>query len=241
MPSNPNSAEPVDTPQDGLRRLYGRRQAFKLRDRQAQLIEELLPRLALEVPDEGELDLAALFPGCHEIHLEIGFGGGEHLVAQAKAHPHAAFIGAEPFINGMAKILTKIDDEKVTNIRLLPGDARVLLEKLPAASLSRVYILFPDPWPKSRHHKRRMVQTWVLDLIARALRDDGELRVASDIPGYIAWTLERALPHPAFNWTAERRDDWAVRGADWPPTRYEQKALKAGRVPAYLSFRRLPR
>ena len=240
-PSNPSSADTPDTPQDGLRRLYGRRQAFKLRGRQAALIDQLLPKLAIELPEEGELDLATLFPGKDEVHLEIGFGGGEHLVALAKANPNVGFIGAEPFINGMAKILSKIDDDGIANIRLLAGDARVLLEKLPAASLARTYLLFPDPWPKSRHHKRRFVQTWVLDLIARALKDGAEFRVASDIPGYIAWTLERVMPHPAFEWTAEGPADWRNRADDWPGTRYEAKAIKAGRRPAYLTFTRNPR
>jgi tRNA (guanine-N7-)-methyltransferase len=193
------------------------------------------------VPEDGALDPADLFPDAKDIWLEIGFGGGEHLAWQAQHHPDVGLIGAEPFINGTAKLLSKIDDEAIANIRILPGDARPMLEKLPEASIGRAFLLFPDPWPKSRHHKRRFVQTWVLDELARVLKDGAEFRVASDIAGYVAWTLERVMPHPAFEWTAERPSDWRQRPGDWPQTRYEAKAIKAGRRPAYLTFRRIPR
>ncbi len=226
---------------DGARRLYGRRQAFKLRDNQARLIEELLPRLAIDVPDDGVLEPTALFADAKEVWLEIGFGGGEHLAWQAAAHPDIGFIGVEPFINGMAKLLSHIEAGGQENIRLRQGDARDLIERLPAQSIDRAFLLFPDPWPKTRHHKRRYMQTETLDALARVLKDGAEFRVASDIPGYVAWTLERVMPHPDFTWTAEGPADWKRRPADWPATRYEQKALKAGRIPAYLRFCRRPR
>ncbi len=251
-PSNHNSPRPEDGPEprneprDGLRRLYGRRQSFRLRGRQQRLIDELLPTLAIELPEQGALDLKALFPHTDEIWLEVGFGAGEHLVWQARQNPGVGFIGCEPFINGLAKLLAKIEDARIennafTNIRIFPGDARMLLERLPDASLGRAFLLFPDPWPKTRHHKRRFVQTQVLDELARVLRDGAEFRVASDISGYVAWVLERVMPHLAFEWTAEGASDWRQRGPDWPPTRYEAKAIKAGRRPAYLKFRRKQR
>ncbi len=255
-PSNHSSPEPQAQPQakaqakakakDGLKRLYGRRQSFRLRGRQERLIDELLPKLEVHLPGVSALDPTTLFPHADEIWLEVGFGGGEHLAWQARKNPHVGLIGAEPFINGLAKLLSKIEDasldgKPLSNIRILPGDARPLLQCLPEASLDRAFLLFPDPWPKTRHHKRRFVQTSVLDELARVLKDDAEFRVASDIPGYVAWTLERVMPHAAFIWTAESPGDWRKRAPDWPPTRYEQKALRAGRRPAYLKFRRKPR
>ncbi len=240
-PSNPSSPDPKGDTPDGLRRLYGRRQAFALRARQEELVKDLLPKLEISVPEEGAFDPATLFPDAKEVWLEIGFGGGEHLAWQASANPDIGMIGCEPFINGYAKLLSKIDEQGQENIRILPADARPLLEALPEASIARAFLLFPDPWPKSRHHKRRFVQKATLDQLARVLKDGAEFRVASDIPGYVAWTLERVMPHPDFVWTAEGPDDWNIRGDDWAPTRYEQKAIKAGRVPAYLKFKRLPR
>jgi len=201
-------------------------------------VEELLPKIQIDVPEEGALNLAALFPDTDDIWLEVGFGGGEHLAWQARENPQVGCIGCEPFINGTAKLLSKIDDEGITNIRVLPGDARPLLECLPDASVGRAFLLFPDPWPKTRHHKRRFVQTYVLDELARVLKDGAIFRVASDIPGYVTWTLERVMPHPDFYWTAEGLADWRVRPADWPETRYEAKAIRASRRPAYLEFRR---
>ena len=246
-PSNPNSpdrptrAEVDGETPDGLRRLYGRRQAFTLRGRQATLINELLPKLEIAAPESGSFDLAAAFPDAKEIWLEIGFGGGEHLAWQASENPDIGMIGCEPFINGYAKLLSKIDEQGQANIRILPADARPLLESLEDASISRAFLLFPDPWPKSRHHKRRFVQTKTLDQLARVLKDGAEFRVASDISGYVAWTLERTMPHPDFEWTAESSEDWHNRPDDWAPTRYEAKAIKAGRRPAYLTFRRKSR
>ena len=225
---------------DGLRRLFGRRQAFKLRPRQARLMNELLPKLEVHLSESNNLDLREVTGTAADttLHLEIGFGGGEHLVAQARAHPEIQFVGCEPFVNGMGKILGQIDGTDISNIRLFAGDARRLVEQLGDASLDAAYILFPDPWPKTRHHKRRYVQDATLTELARVLKPGGRLRIASDIPGYIRWTLEHMARQPNFVWTAETCEDWRKRPDDWPPTRYEQKALKAGRVPSYLEFRR---
>lgn len=201
-------------------------------------METLLPRVA--APDgEGPLDLAALFPSKDEFELEIGFGGGEHLAALAKATPRTGFIGAEPFLNGVGKLLSKIEDEALDNVRVLHGDARPLLARLPDAALCAIYVLFPDPWPKKRHFKRRMVSPFLFAQATRLIRPGGRLRVASDIEDYIRWTLMHARGAAHFEWTAERAQDWRGRPADWPGTRYEAKALAAGRRPAYLEFRRI--
>lgn len=199
-------------------------------------METLYPRLHID--PSAPVDPEALFGRAAPLWLEVGFGGGEHLVAQAKMNPNVNLIGVEPFLNGMAKAVTAIHDAGLANVRLLMGDARDLLEQLPDGCLGRVFVLFPDPWPKSRHHKRRIIQHETLDQFARLMPPGGDVRVASDIPGYVAWTLARIRRHGGFQWTAERPSDWRLRPEDWPPTRYEQKALKAGRVPSYLSFRR---
>lgn len=217
-------------------RLYGRQQDKPLKPRQARLMGTLLPRIA--VPVDGPVNPASLFPQAEEIHLEVGFGGGEHLAWQAAHNPKAGFIGAEPFVNGVGKLLGLIDDEGLDNVRLHHGDARPLLEALPDGCLSRIYVLHPDPWPKKRHHKRRMISPWFFEEAARLLKSGGELRVASDIRDYIRWTLMHAQNADAFEWTAERSPDWKDRPADWPQTRYEAKSLREGRTPSYLVFRR---
>lgn len=218
--------------------LYGRTKGHPLRQRQQALVDTLLPTIATPDPERGPIDLAALFPNAESIELEIGFGGGEHLAFQAARSPRAGFIGAEPFINGVAQLLQKIDVEGLSNIRIRHGDARPLMEALPAASISRLYVLHPDPWPKKRHHKRRMISPWFFAEAARLLKPGCDLRVASDIPDYVRWTLMHAQSAEAFEWTAERAEDWRRRPDDWPQTRYEAKALKEGRAPAYLVFRR---
>lgn len=218
--------------------LYGRAVGKPLRSRQAGLVETLLPRVAIKVPERGEIDLAALFPEAEDFALEIGFGGGEHLAFQAGRAPKTGFMGAEPFLNGVAKLLAAIEEDAIGNIRVLHGDGRPLIEALPDASLSRIFVLHPDPWPKKRHYKRRMISPWFFDAAARLLTPGGELRVASDIPDYVRWTLMHAQNAPAFEWTARRAADWRERPADWPQTRYEAKALREGRSPAYLIFRR---
>jgi tRNA (guanine-N7-)-methyltransferase len=180
-----------------------------------------------------------LFPRpCDEIGLEIGFGGGEHLAAEAAAHPGMGFIGCEPFVNGMAKALALIEAHGLDNIRLHFGDASDLLAWLPAGSLARVDLLYPDPWPKRRHWKRRFVQDASIAALARVLRPQGEFRFVTDWPDYAAWTLARLTRSPLFAWTAERADDWRQPWPGFTATRYEAKAKLAGRAPCYLVFRR---
>ena len=219
-------------------RLYGRRQDKPLKPRQARLMETLLPQIAMPAPENEQIDTKTLFPQSEEIWLEVGFGGGEHLAWQAAQNPSVGFIGAEPFVNGVAKLLALVDDQGLKNVRIHFGDARPMIEALKDRSLSKIFVLHPDPWPKTRHHKRRMISPWFFSEAARLLKPGGILRVASDIPDYVAWTLMHAQNAEQFRWTATRADDWLVRPDDWPQTRYEKKALKEGRKPAYLMFRR---
>jgi len=221
---------------------YGRRRGRPLRAGQRERQTILLPQLTFALPQSGCLDPVTLFarlPG--EIWLEIGFGGGEHLAEQAQRHPAIGFIGCEVFENGIVKLLGEIDRRHLTNIRIYADDARPLLAALAPRSIARVFILFPDPWPKARHQKRRLVATPTLDRLAEIMTDRAELRLATDDPGYLAWMLEYATNHPAFAWTAQRPADWRERSADWPATRYEEKARSAGRLPAFLRFERRPR
>jgi tRNA (guanine-N7-)-methyltransferase len=217
---------------------FGRRKGHPLRPRQAQLLDTLLPELALDLATPAPTDLRALFHDVDEVRLESGFGNGEHLIAEAARAPRAGFIGIEPFVNGMAQALARIDDRELRNIRLHHGDATEVLAWLPPASLVRFDLLYPDPWPKRRHWKRRFVQDDSVAAIARALRPGGELRFASDIPDYAAWTLMRLLRSPDFEWTAEQASDWRRPWPEFSGTRYEAKAIGAGRVPCYLVFRR---
>jgi tRNA (guanine-N7-)-methyltransferase len=221
------------------RRFYGRRKGRPLRKGQQSQIDLQLPRLAIALPEAGKLDPRPLFPHApREIWLEIGFGGGEHLAEQARANPQTGIIGCEVFLNGIATLLTQVEAYGLTNVRIYPEDARDLLDLLPEGSLDRVFLLFPDPWPKRRHAERRFIQTANLDLLARLMKPGAELRVASDDPTYIGWALSHLTAHPAFRWTARRPQDWRDRPADWPPTRYEAKALREGRKPAYFRFLR---
>ena len=224
------------------RLVHGRRRGRKLRPGQQALEAGLLPELSVDLPAAGRLEPRALFaPPVDAVWLEVGFGGGEHLAAQAEAHPAIGMIGCEVFENGIVKLLAEVRRRSLANIRLFTDDARLLIAALPEASVARAFILFPDPWPKLRHHKRRMVSTETLDRLAVALTDGAELRLATDDADYLAWMLERAAAHPDFEWLARGPEDWRQRPADWPATRYEQKALAAGRKPAFLRFRRKPR
>ncbi len=195
-------------------------------------METLLPRL--RVPAEP-FDPRALKPDATEAWLEIGFGGGEHLAAQAARRPDVILIGAEPFLNGVASALRHIDEAALSNVRLHDGDARELLARLPDASLERVFVLFPDPWPKTRHHKRRLVQAETLAEFARVLKPGGRFRFASDVAHYVDWSLARVIENPAFRWTAARADDWRTPPADHITTRYETKRL-GDCAPVFLDF-----
>lgn len=224
---------------------YGRRQGRRLRPGRQRLIDELLPLLRIALPPAGEngrpadFDPFALFSARPAaLWLEIGFGGGEHLAAQAARHPEIGFLGSEVFVNGVAALLSAVEEAGLENVRLWPDDVRPLLDALPDACLERVFLLFPDPWAKRRHAFRRFIGPENLARLARVLRPGGEFRVASDDPAYIAWTLRHLRAHPAFRWRAARADDWRLPPPDWSPTRYEAKALAAGRRPAYLNFSR---
>jgi tRNA (guanine-N7-)-methyltransferase len=219
---------------------FGRRKGHKLRLHQADLIENLLPRLALDITQPGPHDLADLFdPPADDVRLEIGFGGGEHLIAEARAFPGTGFIGCEPYVNGMAKILTQIEAHNIGNIRLFAGDAAALLAWAPPRALARIDLIHPDPWPKRRHWKRRFVQDATVAAIARILRPGGEFRFVSDIDDYGAWTLKHVLRSADFDWTAERASDWRLPWADYTMTRYGMKAEREGRHAAYLRFRKV--
>ena len=220
------------------RAFFGRRKGHPLRPQQAALFETLLPRLAIDLAAPPPAP-ASLFPDLvDDVRLEIGFGGGEHLIAEARSNERTGFIGAEPFVNGMAKALSAIAAERLSNIRLYHGDATELVAWLPPGSLARVDLIYPDPWPKRRHWKRRFVQDQSVAAIARVLRPGGEFRFASDIPDYVAWTLSHLIRSRDFAWTAERADDWRQAWPGYSETRYEAKAKREGRAPCYLIFRR---
>jgi tRNA (guanine-N7-)-methyltransferase len=229
----------VDAPTpEGAGAFYGRRKGKQLRPGQHRLVEELLPRLRIESAS-GPLDPGSLFPFVpSSITLEIGFGGGEHLATRARAHPDVGFIGCEPFVNGMAKLLAAIDDGKLRNIRLWDQDATGLIARLPEGSIDQVYLLYPDPWPKRRQRKRRFISDEHLSSLARLMRAGAELRFATDIDDYAGWALARVLRSSSFTWKAERPDDWRQPWTGWPSTRYEAKARREGRGSAYLTFTR---
>ena len=229
----------IDEPPHRHGAFFGRRKGHPLRARQVELFETLLPRLALDVRARAPNNLKTLFPvSVDDVRLEIGFGGAEHLVGEAQAHPRIGFIGCEPFVNGMAKALGAIDAGKLANIRLHHADATELIDWLPAGALARIDLLYPDPWPKRRHWKRRFVTEASIAKLARILRSGGEFRFATDWPDYAAWTLQRFLRSTEFVWTAERADDWRRPWAGFAGTRYEAKAIREGRRPCYLVFHR---
>ncbi len=211
-------------------RTYGRVRGRTLRAARASLVDERLPGLTV--------DLARPIAG-HDgpVWLELGFGGGEHLAAQAGAHPGVLLLGAEPFVNGVASAVRHIEDGALANVRIHPGDGRELIVALPDASVGRVYILFPDPWPKARHQKRRLVNAETIAELARVMQPGAVLRFATDWADYVGWTLQRFAASPAFAWTAERANDWRRPPPDHAPTRYEQKRL-GDCAPVFLEFRR---
>ena len=246
--------------------LYGRRKGRPLRAGRKRLIEELLPLVAIPSVTIGngrplcqhDVDGPALDPGTwfagpapisggesprppSEIWLEVGFGAGEHLAAQAEAHPEIGFIGCEPFINGVAALLAQIDVRHLSNIRIFTDDARLLIDRLASGTLGKVFILFPDPWYKARHARRRFIADDTLDALARVMSDGAELRVATDNMVFLRWALAAMIDHEAFDWCAEKAEDWRVRPPDQPATRYEEKALAKGVSSAFLVFRRRSR
>ena len=218
---------------------FGRRRGKTLRPAQAAALRRLLPRYRLDPASAPPTDARTLFAApVNAVCLEIGFGGGEHLAAEARRHPRTGFIGVEPFVNGMAKLMAELEAAPPENIRVYDDDATRLLDWLPAGSLDRIDLLYPDPWPKKRHWKRRFVGPANLDRMARVLKPGGSFRFASDIDGYVNWTLLNLIAHPAFHWPAASAADWRDPYEGWPGTRYEAKALREGRRPAYLTFLR---
>lgn len=220
-------------------RSYGRRKGKRLSPRKERLVAELLPALRPDLAAKAPEDPCALFAvPVREVWLEIGFGSGEHLLGQAERHPDIGFIGCEPFLNGVASLLGAIEDRGIETIRVHDGDAREVLEWLRAGSLGCIFILFPDPWPKKRQAKRRLVGLDFVASCARVLRPGGELRFASDDTDYAREALLAVQDSDAFAWPAKTAADWRVRPSDWPETRYERKALSEGRKPVYLRWRR---
>ena len=246
-------------------RSFGRRRGRKISPRQQSLMTDLLPRVAVDPTRPAPVPLADLFEPDHfppplpssassrplafgearerattDVWLEIGFGGAEHLIWQAEHHPGVGIIGCEPFEEGVVKALTAIEEKPLANVRLYADDARTILRWLPPASIARAFVLFPDPWPKRKHAKRRLINPATVELLARVIRPGGELRIGTDIGDYVRTLLIALHTHPAFAWQASCPDDWRIRPADWPQTRYEQKALREGRRGYFFRFVRRP-
>lgn len=242
MPSDKVRTQPIGERTKYIH--YGRRRGRKLRSERQRLLDTLLPELRLPVTGFGNVDSTKLFEVREKfsnLWLEIGFGQGEHIAAQAQINSDTLLIGCEPYVNGVSSLLRTIDAEAIDNILIHDEDARVLLDDLPDSSVGRLFLLFPDPWPKSRHNKRRFISMPNLDRIARILQDGAEFRFATDHPGYARWALWHTLNHTEMEWPAECAADWRDRPPDWQATRYEEKALADGRACTYLSFRRRDR
>jgi len=236
-------SDDIPPPDAGRRNFYGRRHGKTLRPSQKGYLSDdlqaLVPRgVSLDQnPERRQIDPVAIFGDRRDLWLDIGFGGGEHMAHQAALNADVGIIGCEPFINGVAMLLGKLRRAALTNVAIYPGDVRDLFDVLPDASIARAFLLYPDPWPKTRHHRRRFVTPGHLAPLARVLRPGAIFRVATDIPDYVRQTLQE-VPRHGFEWLAEGADDWRTPWPDWQPTRYEQKALREGRVPQYLTFRR---
>jgi len=241
--SSANAASADEDVEDRLTdelRSFGRRHGRRLRPHQAALVANILPGLRLDLDKAPPASLRDLFSArVREVWLEIGFGGGEHLLSQASRNPNVGFIGCEPFVDGVAKVLSGVEKQGLRNIRLHADDARDVIRWLPGKSISRAFILFPDPWPKKRHHKRRLVQPGLLRSLGRIMPPGSELRMASDIGDYAGQMLDAARRSGTFEWLARRPADWRARPEDWPPTRYEQKASQAARHSYFLRFERI--
>ncbi len=238
-------ADDTGRPERAAGNFFGRRKAKTLKNDQARALAELLPKLRLDLDQPAPKNLAGLFPtNPRTIVLEIGFGGGEHLIHRAKLHPETGFIGCEPFVNGMAKAALAIEQNDIENIRLYDEDATQLLDWLPDQSVSRIDLLYPDPWPKRRHWKRRFLNQDNVVRFSRILETSGEFRFASDIEHYVNWGLRHVMDFKGddgagFEWTANKANDWHEPWPEWISTRYEQKAIREGRPPAYFIFRRI--
>ena len=229
----------MSEPKQGQRLVfYGRRKGKALTTARQAVTDTLLPRLKIDPPSGGSMiDVGGLFPHKpKEIWLEIGFGAGEHLAAQAERNPDVGIIGGEVFLNGVASLIRYVDENHLSNVRVFNDDVRVLLPALPDKSLARVFVLFPDPWPKVRHAKRRFIGPKNLNQLARLMPEGAELRVASDHPVYIQWVMEQVPPHPCFQWDVKGPEDWAKAPADHVETRYQRKAAREGRKPAFFRF-----
>ena len=220
------------------RTLYGRRKGKKLRLHQSELLASVLPTLAIEVSTTIEHPTALFAFAPQAVRIEIGFGGAEHLVHEASRHPQIGYIGCEPFVNGVAKLLAQIEDRQIANVRAHHGDAREILVKLPDGSIDRIDVLYPDPWPKWRQRKRRFLSSRNIAEIGRVLRTGGVLRFATDIDDYAGWVLSRLIRTPGWLWAEGQLEgrNWTDAWADWPGTRYEAKAFREGRSPVYLTF-----
>jgi len=228
----------LNRPLPQQRYIWGRRQSRPLTDKQRQAMDTLWHQVGLTVLENPLPELSYLFSFLpQEIWLEVGFGGGEHLATQAVLHPTIGFIGCEPFVNGVASLLVHIQKHSLTNVRIVKDDVRLLLARLPAHSLSRVFILFPDPWPKNRHHKRRIIQEGTIKTLAHVLKNGGLLYMATDDPSYARWMQDLMKQHPLFVPLLEGRKNVYERPKDWPLTRYEQKGLFQGRTPVYLTYK----
>ncbi len=220
-------------------RIYGRRHGKPLKKASAERFETFFPRYSIEVDENAFLDPLTLFDhNPKNVWLEIGFGKGEHLIAQAKQNPDIGFIGCEPFVNGVSGLIDQMVKEDVHNIRIFMDDARLLMDALSANSISRAFILFPDPWRKKRHYKRRVVSPGNIAVLSKLLKPGSELRIGTDHHDYCRWILARLLENENFEWLSDGPADWHIRPPDWPATRYELKALREGRKSAYLTFRR---
>lgn len=214
----------------GRPRLYGRAKGRPLRGNQQSLMDNLYPEIKISEPSSASLQTG------RDVWLELGFGGGEHLAWQAQANPSIDMWGAEPFLNGVAKALHEVDDRGLSNVRLFQGDGRIILDGLPDESLSKLFVLFPDPWPKKRHNKRRLISSRFLDDAYRVLKPGAAFRFASDIPDYVDWVMTRIARQGKFEWHPETHQDWRERPDDWPGTRYEAKAFREGRTCHYFEF-----
>lgn len=225
---------------DGILHLWGRLSGRPLKPKLARMMTDVLPEIACVPQEDGSIDLADMFGEVPEkLWIEVGIGAGEHLAWQAAHSPDARLIGAEFFLNGVASAVRHIHDQDLSNVRIMHGDGRVLINGLPENSVDRAFVLHPDPWPKRRHWERRIIQPSLMDALAKAIRPGGILRLATDHADYQPWMTRIALSHPGFRWLATKANDWRLRTEDWPQTRYEAKAVREGRKPLYLELERI--